>query len=432
MTLNKIALCLAIAFTGTNSTMAFAEDVQAATVVMAEETSSDTVIIAEEVQLVKTNNTIAEAVLAGKASIDLNLRYEGVEQENDLKNANALTLRTRLSYQTGVIAGFSSFVEFEDSRVVFGVDEYNNTLGKNTDYSTVADPETTEFDQFLLQYKYKDITIKTGRMVMVFDDQRFVGHVGWRQDRQTFDGSTFEYQPIDALTLNYNHINKRNRIFAEARDIESDDNLFHVAYKTSVGTIKAYAYLLEVDNDTENGLDTYGIRFSGGTTAGDQKITYQLEYAQQESNNLGVKYDADYILAEVGTSFSAVGVKLGFEQLGSDGGNYGFSTPLATLHKFNGWSDQFLNTPNQGIQDLYAGINGKLFEGKWALIYHNFGVDVESNGVDDLGSEIDAVYTKNFAKNYTAGIKLAAYSAGDLASGKVDTNKVWIWLNAKF
>ena len=125
-------------------------------------------------------------------------------------------------------------------------------------------------------------------------------------------------------------------------------------------------------------------------------------------------------------------MKVGYELLGSDDGNYGFSTPLATLHKFNGWSDQFLNTPKEGLTDLYASVGGKVAGGKWAVIYHKFDADEASATVDDLGSEINAVYSKSFTKNYTAGIKLAAYSAGDTTAGKVDTDKIWVWLNAKF
>ena len=32
----------------------------------------------------------------------------------------------------------------------------------------------------------------------------------------------------------------------------------------------------------------------------------------------------------------------------------GFTTPLATLHKFQGWADKFLTTPANGLEDLYA------------------------------------------------------------------------------
>ena len=377
-------------------------------------------------------DSVTEALINGKTSANFNVRYEGVNQDNALKDASALTLRTRLTYATGNVAGFSSIIEFEDSRNMFGVDDYNNTLGKNTNYSVVADPETTELDQFLLQYQQKSFGIKAGRQVITMDNHRFVGHVGWRQDRQTFDGVTAVYKPIDGLTLNYGYITQRNRIFAEAKDIDANDHLINLAYQTGLGKLTAYSYLLEQDNNISNGLDTFGLRFSGSSSVGKQKLTYQLEYAQQDSDSSTASYSADYISAEVGSQFSGVGLKLGYELLGSDNGNYGFSTPLATLHKFNGWSDQFLNTPKEGLSDLYASVGGKLAGGKWAVIFHKFDADQASATVDDLGSEINAVYSRPINKHYTAGIKFASYSAGDSSAGKVDTDKVWLWLNAKF
>jgi len=407
MTLNKIALCLSLALTGTCSSIAYADS--------------------------SSPDPITDALINGKADVNVNLRYETVDQENSLKDANALTLRTRLTYSTGDVAGFSSLIEFEDSRNVLGVDDYNNTLGKNAGvYSVVADPETTELDQFLLQYKQQDLTMKVGRQLITMDNHRFIGHVGWRQDRQTFDGVTIAYSPVKGLSLDYGYITKRNRIFAEAKDIDSKDHLINAAYQTSFGKIIGYGYLLEVDNNTDNSLDTFGIRLNGSTLIGEQKLSFQLEYADQDSDSATTSYSADYILAELSTAFSGIGVKVGYELLGSDGGDYGFSTPLATLHKFNGWSDQFLSTPNEGLADLYASVTGKVAGGKWAIIYHKFDADDASATVDDLGYEIDAVYSKKFTKNYSGGIKLASYSAGDSTAGKVDTDKVWLWLNAKF
>jgi hypothetical protein len=405
MTPKKIALCLSIALTGSCFSMVFAADEM------------------------KSESTITDAFINGKTSANMNLRYEGVDQDNALKNANALTLRTRLTYETGTVSGFSGLVEFEDSRVVAGIDDYNNTLGKNAgEYSVIADPKTTELDQLFLQYKQGKFGAKAGRQVITMDNHRFVGHVGWRQDKQTFDALSIGFQPVKGLSLNYNYITQRNRIFAEAKDIDSNDHLLNASYKTAIGKVTGYAYLLEVDNNTDNGLDTYGLRLNGG-----KDITYQVEYAMQSSESGPASYDTDYILAEVGTKFAGLGVKLGYELLGSDDGNYGFSTPLATLHKFNGWSDQFLNTPKEGLQDLYASIGGKAgASGKWAVVLHKFDADQASATVDDLGTEIDAVYKHSFTKNYSGGIKLAAYQAGDDTAGKVDTNKVWLWINAKF
>ena len=401
MAIKKIAAYLSIALSGSCSSFVFAD-------------------------------SITEALVNGKTSVNLNLRYESVDQENALKDADALTMRTRLTYATGSVNGFSSTIEFEDSRNVLAVDDYNNTLGKNSDYSVIADPETTELDQMFVQYKQEQLAVKVGRQVLTMDNHRFIGHVGWRQDRQTFDGVTLSYQPMKNLTLKYGYISQRNRIFAEAKDIDSKDHLINAAYKTDIGTVTGYGYLLEVDNNTDNALDTYGLRFNGSSSIGKQKFSYTLEYASQDADTATSSYSADYIFAELGTKLSNINVKVGYELLGSDEGMYGFSTPLATLHKFNGWSDQFLGTPKEGLSDLYASVGGKAAGGKWAIIYHKFDADEASANVDDLGSEIDLVYTKSFTKNYSAGVKLASYSAGDSTAGKVDTDKLWLWVNAKF
>ena len=367
----------------------------------------------------------------GKAAIDFNLRYESVAQDNAKKDAEALTLRTKLNYQTPSYNNLSAVVEFEDSRAV-EVDNYNDTNGNNPEYSVIADPETTEVDQGFLQYKGEQFSAKLGRQVIALDGHRFVGHVGWRQDKQTFDAATINVTPSKNLAMSYSYINQRNRIFAELKDLESKDHLFNASYNTDFGKFIGYAYLLEVDNNTDNALDTYGLSYSGSRKISDNKLAYRVEVATQTAESAGVEFDAMYLNVEAAMTFSAITAKLGFESLGSDDGDYGFATPLATLHKFNGWSDQFLNTPAQGLDDVYVSVAGKAFGGGWTLAFHDFSANEATDTIDDLGSEINAVYSRGFAKHYSAGIKFAAYSAGDAAAGKVDTDKIWIWLGAKF
>ncbi|MBY5991172.1 alginate export family protein [Ferrimonas balearica] len=372
-------------------------------------------------------DTLTDALTGGTAKLDMRLRYENVSQDNALKDADALTLRTRLTYATADYHGLSALVEFEDSRVVAGIDDYNNGLNSKPEYSTIADPETTELDQFLLQYQRGGFTGKLGRQVITLDNHRFVGHVGWRQDRQTFDGVTLAYAPLDNLKLFYGYIDQRNRILAEERDVDSKDHLINARFDTGFGALSGYGYLLEVDNNIDNGLDTYGLRFAGSTELDAIKLLYAAEYATQESDTAGVSFDADYYLVEGGVGVSGFTAKLGYEVLGSDDGQYGFSTPLATLHKFNGWADQFLSTPQEGLVDLYASIGGGLLGGKWALVYHDYEADQASATVDDLGDEWNLSYTHAFAKHYSAGVKYAAYSAGDI---KDDTDKFWVWFSA--
>ena len=374
--------------------------------------------------------SVAQALKTGKAYGDFRLRYESVDQDNTLDDASALTLRTRIGYKTGSVDGFSATVEMEDSRVVAGVDDYNDTNGKNVgEYSVVADPETTELDQGFLQYKTTNTVTKLGRQVITMDNHRFVGHVGWRQDRQTFDAFSTSYTPSKELKVQYAYLDQRNRIFGEEKDIDSKDHLINASYKTSVGTLTGYGYLLEEDTAAETTIDTFGLRFSGSTMAADTKLIYNAEFASQSFEKGADDYDADYMMLEGGAVISGITAKLGYEVLGSDDAKYGFATPLATLHKFNGWADQFLGTPAEGLVDVNVSVSGKLAGGKWAVVYHDYSADEDTATVDDLGDEINISYAKKFGKIYNAGVKYASYSAGDI---KVDTDKLWVWVGASF
>jgi len=377
-------------------------------------------------QSISATESFTEALISGKANVDLRLRSETVEQDNSLKDADALTLRTLIGYTTGNYKGFSAKVEMEDVTIVGGVDEFTvGPTGFNPgEYSVIADPETTEIDQAFIKYQTDAAAIKYGRQVIIYDNHRFVGHVGWRQDRQTYDALNIMVTPVKDLELSYSYLTKRNRIFAKAVDVSSKDNLLNVSYKSKIGKLVGYAYLLEVDNNTDNALDTYGFRLNGPQ--------YTVEYATQESTIGATKFEADYLFVEGGLLLSGHTVKLGYEVLGSDNAGYGFSTPLATVHKFNGWSDQFLITPAQGLVDSYLLLGGKLMGGKWSAVYHAFEADDTTATVDDLGSEINLSYAAKFNKIYNAGIKYASYSAGDAAAGKVDTDKVWLWVGVVF
>lgn len=373
---------------------------------------------------------LAEAFNNGKAYGDFRLRYENVDQDNAAKNGNALTLRSRIGYKTAPIAGVSALVEFEDSRN-FGNLEHNNTQNGVTSHSVIADPETTEVDQYFLQYADDVVTAKVGRQVITLDNHRFVGHVGFRQDRQTFDGASIKVKLSSDVTAFYAYLTQRNFILAEARDTESDDHLFNLSYATKIGKLSAYGYFLNDDDGVDDALDTVGLRFAGKAPIGDGvALLYAAEYARQTQEvSSGSDLEANYYMLEGGAAFSGIVVKAGYEVLGSDDGNYGFSTPLATLHKFNGWTDQFLGTPAQGLQDAHVKVIAPLPVGKVVVAYHDFSADDAPSGSDDFGSEFNVAYSAKFAKQYNAGVKYGRYEAGDI---KVDTERFWVWVGMKF
>jgi len=375
------------------------------------------------------NLMAADSDNTGKAYGDFRLRYESVSQDNPLPDADALTLRSRLGFKSANYEGFSGVIEVENSTSI--VDDFSVPPSgvRPGEFSVIADPEGTEIDQAFIKYSNDKVTAKVGRQVITLDGHRFVGHVGWRQDRQTFDAAVVTFKPAKDFVINASYIDKRNRIFSNDADIDSKDTILNTSYKMSAGKLVAYAYLLEVDNGSDNSLDTYGVSFSGSQKMGDSKFLYSLEYATQDNNNA---FDTDYIFVEGGAAVSGITAKVGYEVLGSDDGQKGFATPLATLHKFNGWSDQFLGTPNQGLEDLYFSLSGKIAGGKWVAAYHDFSADVSVAGADDLGDEINLLYARKFGDTFSGGIKFASYSAGSAPFNKVDTDKVWLWAGAKF
>lgn len=364
----------------------------------------------------------------GKVYGDFRLRYEAVEQDNALRDADALTLRSLIGYKSPSVNGFSALIEGEI--VTELVDDFSVPPAgvRPGQFSVVADPESEEIDQAYVQYSANGVTAKLGRQIINLDNHRFVGSVAWRQDFQTFDAASITYKPNKNISVHASYLDKRNRIFADQADIDSKDILLNTSLKTKVGKIGAYAYLLEVDNNTDNSLDTVGVSFKGKQKVGGMNLLYAAEYASQENN----AFDTDYIFVEGGLNVAGVTAKLAYEVLGSDDGLKGFATPLATLHKFNGWADLFLGTPNQGLEDLTFTLTGKVMGAKWLVSYHDFSSDVSLEGANDLGDEVNVLLAKKFSKSVSAGFKFASYSAGDVAFNKVDTDKFWLWASRKF
>ncbi|MDK2776363.1 MAG: alginate export family protein [Pseudomonadota bacterium] len=370
-------------------------------------------------QVSVAENSVVETLKEGDFIADLRLRYESNDADDAASRdaASALTLRTRLGYETVEMAGFKVLYEIEDSRAL--IDDYSP---EDTDYDTVADPENTEINRAQIAYHKDAFRAVIGRQRIILDNARFIGNVGWRQNEQTFDALTLSYTQDDISVL-YSYVDQVNGILRNF-DADTTDHLFNVSYAgLAAGKLVGYAYLTE-DDDTDSTLDTYGASFAGQTDSGDITVTYRAELATQSSDD----YDASYFHLEAGAIVSAVTFALGNETLGSDNGNYGFQTPLATKHAFNGWADMFLATPAVGLSDTYIKAGGKLAGIKLLAVYHDFSAD---EGSTDLGSEIDLLAAKKIDDNFTVGVKYAAYSEGDMAS-KPDTDKLWIWGEARF
>ncbi len=382
-----------------------------------------------------SNDGLLDAISNGDAYINLRLRHELVDQDGFADNANATTLRTKLGYNTGSFNGFSANIEFEHSGEIFG-GNHNNGINGNTGYPAIIDANHTEVNQAKLMYSgIEGTTFVAGRQAVNLGTQRFIGTVGWRQNDQTYDAVAVVNNSIEGLTATYGYVWNVNRIFGNDHpmgDLKTKTHLLNANFKaTNALNIEGYGYLIDLDNIAVKGLNskTFGIRASGSQEVADgTNILYAAEYANQtDYKDNPASFSVDFYNIEAGVSFSGLTIKGGLETLGSEGGVASFKTPLATLHKFNGWADKFLNTPAGGLRDYYgsasyvASNTGTELDGtNITVVYHKFKSDF---GSVDYGSEIDASISKKIFDRFTVLIKYAHYNADSFAT---DTSKLWL------
>ena len=374
-----------------------------------------------------------QAFSEGDVLFDLRARYESVEQGGFAEDAGALTSRLRLGFQTAPLKATALLAEgvlVEDL-----VEDYNSTTNGQTQYPVVADPaDFAVVNRFALVNKSLERTTLTfGRQRIVHEDQRFVGNVGWRQHEQTFDGLRAQWGN-SKLKADLTYAAQVNRVFgpdSPQGKWEGDLVLTNFAYTLPVGTLALFDYYLDVDGAPGSSSNTVGAKLSGSKPLGSVTSTYAIAFAQQaEAGANAVDVSADYGLLEGGLSFAKFGVALGLELLGGDG-VAGFSTPLATLHAFQGWADKFLATPAAGIEDTYVRFNypfGKLgrFTNVAAVaVFHDYDADV---GGAHFGEELNLQLVARTERTILTA-KYADYRADSLFT---DTEKFWVSVDYAF
>jgi len=393
---------------------------------------SPTIIHAEE----DWGGKLSSMVTDGKASVDFRYRFEGVDEDGFADGAQASTLRSRLTLESAPLNGFSALLEMDDVRTI-GVDDYNSTVNGKTQYPIVADPVGTDLNQFWLKYGTEVFDGILGRQRILHGNQRFIGGVAWRQNEQTFDGIRAEVKLWEKLNLDLSYINRINRIFgpndgANPAALKGDNFLFRADYPLSeTQKLDGYIYLLDIDpqngyaagKTVDNSSNTIGLGYNGKF---DSLSVDAALATQTDAGDSTLRYDANYYKVALGINLQAIKFDVGYEVLGA-GDGVGFATPLATLHKFQGWADKFLSTPGDGVKDTYLGIYGKAGVVKLGAVYHDFQAEASSA---DFGTEIDLVATWPVNKQFSFQAKYADFDSKD-SSRFTDTTKGWLTLQLK-
>lgn len=395
-----------------------------------------------------TPASLNDFISKGKVTGQLRYRYEHVDQNGPApvaKDADAHTLRANLGLLSGEAYGLQAFAEMQIVQDL-GLGTFNNTVNGKTAYPVVADPNDIALNQAWAKWNgYKGIEVKVGRQAINLDNQRFIGSVDWRQNDQTLDSVVAAYTGIEKVTLHYGFAWNINRVFGQDSPVGitgTASHILHAGYKHADWlNAAAYGYLLDVDKLPTVSSQTYGLRATGDVPLNEKwNGLYEIEYAHQSDyGNNPASYDANYFHISPGVKGYGVTAKAGYELLGGNGVS-SFQTPLATLHKFNGWADKFLATPANGLQDVYAslayqftGNNNALDGTELAGAYHKFYGDKTG----DYGSEWNFSASKSFRlpKEYYADslnftVKYATYDAVDAPF--TNTDKFWFQTGLNF
>ena len=407
---------------------------------------------------------------AEKVNVNLELRprWEHADvSDNNLKDADALTMRTRVGVNFKNLFKVKNLnLLFEPWVVTAFVEEYSP---EKQGYDLIADPKQTRINQVYLSYKMNFLNFKVGRQIIIFDNHRFIGNVGWRQMAQTFDAVRLDIEPVKGLDITASYVFAKTGVTTNVAgegsgwvfaphntqigdDVPVNDSLLlHANYKIKPVkmNITGYAYLI-------NGLhDTYGLKVNGTPISlGNVSLGVWLEYALQNDptldshENTKKNIEASYYYVNLKptykSSFGKLFLQFEYEFLeGADRGETnGFTTPLATLHAHDGWADAFLRyvgTSNiYGLKELKvgAGFSNKTI-GNFLVKYIQFESDKDfPGGGNKFGNEVDILYKRKLLKNLVFGAKAALYNADNEAKNAgvadKDITKYWVWVTYKW
>ena len=380
-----------------------------------------------------------EAITEGKLLLNLRARYEHAEQDGKPEDANAMTLRTLLGWESASYRGFIVTGQMID--VGRANDNYNDTKNGRTQFPVVADPDNTDINQLYLDYAgLPDTRLRLGKQSIKLDNVRFIGNVEFRQVMQVFTGATLENRSLPDTTLYAGHLERLKTVFGDQQAIRLD--IAHAAWEWKPGNaLVGYGYFYDsaktasATGFADNSNRILGVRADGAyPLRGEWKLLYTAEYAKQDRYADGdPRIDADYGHAGIGLGWSVYYVRLDYELLGSNHGQYGFQTPLGTNHVFQGWADLFLTTPPQGIRDTYLSAGGPLCKARWVAEIHDFRSDY---GSIHYGREFDLGLGYALRKDLAGKIEFADFHEDDgltpAAARKRDTQRIWLTLVYNF
>lgn len=299
-------------------------------------------------------------------------------------------------------------------------------------------------------------SIKAGRQVLSYDDQRILGGLDWAMQGRFHDAALIKYKK-DSFMAHFG--------FAFSQQAQRlEDNVFTIQ---GASTYKAmqFAYLKKTWEKSSASFLLLNTGFQSLTgannnvadgvfykhTAGSY-FTFPIDnvkfagsaYYQFGKSNKTTDLSAYQVSLEASykpqNTLFALGLEIlsGTNQSG-DTKNKSFLPLYGTNHKFNGYMDYFYvgnHANNVGLDDFYAKVVFKTGEKSTLLArghYFLANANLNNNADKYLGTEFDLVYTNKLAKNIKMNIgyshMFASESMSLIKGGRPNDNtNNWGWV----
>lgn len=373
----------------------------------------------------------------GQIHIDARLRYEAVEQTGKL-DAEAFTLRTRLGWTSPQVSGLSLLAEIENVIDLGG--DRNSGLNGETAFATIKDDDNTELQRLRLDWvANENLRFRVGRQNLSFDNSRFIGSPGWRQDKTSHDAAVARFSYGD-FTASYVYHWQINRGPGEDFDWETDSHLFHLSVSPRDNlSVTGFAYIIDLTDPAapaDRSNATFGVRVVGQVPLGDWTLGYNAMAAtQNEYGSASVDYTLGYFGGELSLARDGWRVRAGAEALEGDG-TRAVSNPLSSNHGTAGWADAIHGggamAPADGVNLVYLG--GRYgrdvdagFIRSYAFGFTAWDFEFERTGAD-LGEELDLFAQFGLTDHVELHIQYADYDGVEANGAPADRTKSWVFL----
>ena len=390
--------------------------------------------------------TFSDALLHGNFKLDGRYRYEWVDQASRPQNAYAHTFRLRAGYETLAFNGFYAGIEGEITRDLSA--RRSDGVINTPALPVIADPDSEIVNRAYVGWIMPNslgttddglggTRVVLGRQRITYDNERWVGAGAFRQNDQTFDAVSAEARPLENVSVRYAYLDRINRILGNnpGGHWASTSHLFGATTNlVPFGLTTAYVYLLDLAPVPRLSSATYGVRYDALYQPSDEwsfgleaELAHQSDYANNPDN-----YTVTYSLLRPMVRWNDMTqVSVGWERLGGNGVD-ALQTPLATLHRHNGWADVFTTTPVNGLDDKHVRFMqdfpdaGFIVNPRLDLRYHDFHA---ARGGAHYGSEFDADLNMSVLSRATVGVRFAKY---DAKSFDADTTKLWLYVEVQY